>query len=103
MIFPVLLALIAALGFLGYFARRNITWTAKKGTQGSVGMGLVTLLVFALIGWGIDAYVGWSVIPRYMYAVGGSVQMIAVTFYALFTLLCLSMLFSAYRCGQLVA
>jgi len=103
MVFPLLLALVAFLGFLGYFARRNITWTARKGTSGSLGMAIVVLIIFAIIGWGLDAYLGWSVIPQYMWAVGGTLQMIGAAFYAAFILLILSMLWSSYKCGQLVA
>ena len=103
MVFPVLIALLAAFGLLGYFARRNITWTARKGTQGSLGMAIVIIIIFGIVGWALDAYAGWSIIPRYMYAVGGILQMLAILFYAFFTLLCLSMVLSAYRCGQLVA
>lgn len=103
MIFPLLILIVASLGVLGYFARRNITWTNKQGTSGSLGMAVVVFIVFALIGWALDAWLDWSIIPTYMAAVGGSLQFLAYLFYALFALLCLSMLTSAAKCGSLVA
>ncbi len=103
MVFPLLLCLLGFLAVLGYFSRKNIVYFEKKGTGGSVGMGFVMLLIFALIGWGMDAWLSWSVIPRFMYSVGGTLQMLSIAFYAAFSLLCLSMLYSSVRCGQLVA
>ena len=103
MIFPYL---ILALGFflvLAYFARKNVTWTKTKGTSGSVGMAIIVLIIGMGIGWALDVYLDWSVVPQYMYAVGGTLQGIAIMFFALFALLCLSMLYSASKCGQMVS
>lgn len=103
MIFPLLLILFAALAAVGYFARKGITYTSSKGTEGSFGMALVAMVIIGCIGWGLDAWTGWSVIPQYMYAIGGTLQIIAVMFFATFAALILSMLFTASKVGQLVA
>ena len=103
MIFPYMVLALALFGVLGYFARKNITWTNKAGTGGSIGMGFIVLIVFALIGWMLDAALDWSVIPQYMYAAGGTLGAISIAFFALFGLLCISMLTSAAKCGTMVA
>jgi len=62
--------LVFAIGFifvLAYFARKNITWDTRKGTKGSIGMALIILIIGLGIGWMIDVYIDWSVIPQYMY------------------------------------
>ena len=103
MVFPYLLIIFGFLAILAYFARRNVTWTAKVGTRGSVGMAIFVLLVAAGIGWAIDVYLDWSVIAQYMYAAGGALYSIALAWFILFALLCLSMLYSAHKVGQMVA
>lgn len=103
MIFPIFVFALGLLGVLGYFARKNVTWTNNSKTKGSVGGAFVVFIILAFIGWGLDAYVGWSIVPRFMYAVGGSLQMIAIAFYACFALLSLSMLYSSSKCGMMVA
>lgn len=103
MIFPFLIFLLALVAVLGYFARKNVTWTSKPGTGGSVGMAIVVFIIFALIGWGLDVYLEWSIIPTYMYAVGGSLQAVAILFWCSFALLCLSMLSSAAKVGTMVS
>ena len=103
MIFPYLIFLVGCVLVLGYFARRNVTWTAKAGTQGSLGMAVVVLLIGLGIGWGLDIYLDWSVIPQYMYAAGSALQGIAILFFVFYGLLCLSMLLSAGKVGTMVA
>jgi len=103
MVFPYLVIAFGFLALLAYFARKNVTWTAKVGTKGSVGMAIVVLIIAACVGWAIDVYLDWSVIAQYMYAAGGALYTIAILWFALFALLCLSMLWSANKVGQMVA
>lgn len=103
MIFPYLVLLVSCLAILGYFARKNVTWTKQVGTQGSIGMALIVFIIAALIGWGLDIWVDWSVIPQYMFVAGGALQIIAIAFFAGLTMLCLSMLSSAAKVGTMVA
>jgi preprotein translocase subunit SecE len=103
MIFPYLILSVASLAALAYFARKNVTWTAKAGTKGSLGMAIIVVIIAAFIGWGLDVYFDWSVVPLYMYAVGGALQAIAIVFFALYALLCLSMLYSAAKVGTMVS
>jgi ABC-type multidrug transport system fused ATPase/permease subunit len=103
MIFPYLIFIIGFLAVLAYFARKNVTWDTRSSTQGSVGMAIIVFIIAALIAWGIDAYIDWSVIPQYMYAAGGALQMIAIVFFAFYAGLCLSMMTSASKVGTMVA
>lgn len=103
MIFPLVGVILGLFLVLAYFARRNVTWTKQTGTSGSLGMGAFVLLIGLGIGWGLDYYIDWSIIPTYMWAAGGVLQMVGMLFYAALGLLCLSMLYSAYKCGQMVA
>jgi len=103
MIFPYLVLLVACLAVLGYFARKNVTWTKTTGTQGSLGMALVVFIIAALIGWGLDAWINWSIIPQYMLIAGGALQIIAIAFFVGYAMLCLSMLSSAAKVGTMVA
>ncbi len=103
MVFPYLLIAFGFLAVLAYFARKNVTWTAKPGTRGGIGIAVVVLIIAAAIGWAIDIYLDWSVIPQYMYAAGGALYGIALVWFLLYALLCLSMLWSASKVGQMVA
>ena len=103
MVFPSLVVLVGMLAVLAYFARSKVTWTATKGTTGSVGMAFIVFIIFALIGWGLDIWLGWSVVTSYMYAVGGALQALAIVFWAGLALLILSMLSSARKVGTMVA
>jgi preprotein translocase subunit SecE len=100
---PVLFILGGFLGVLAYFARKNVTWDTKNKTQGSVGMAIVVFIIFAIIFFAFDIYLNWSTIPSYMYAVGGSLQIIALIFYVGFAMLCISMLVSTAKVGTMVA
>jgi len=100
---PVLFVLGGFLGVLAYFARRNVTWDTRNKTQGSVGMAIVVFIIAACIFFAFDIWLNWSTVPNYMYAVGGSLQIIALTFYAGFAMLCVSMLVSAAKVGTMVA
>jgi len=103
MTIPFLILLLGFFGVLAYFARRNITWTSKTGTGGSIGSAFVVFLIFAGIGWGLDVYLHWSTIPQYMFAVGGSLGAISIAFFGAFGLLCISMFVAAGKVGTMVA
>jgi len=103
MIFPYLILIIGAFVVLAYFARKNVTWDTKPGTTGSIGMAFIVFVIAALIAWAIDAYVEWSVIPQYMFAAGGSLQMVAIVFFLFYAILCISMVTSAVKVGSMVA
>jgi len=100
---PILFLLGGLLGVLAYFARKNVTWTATRGTSGSLGGALIVFIFAAIVLFAIDYYASWSLIPRYMVAMGGTLAMIAYAFYAGFAFLCISMLISASKCGTMVA
>ena len=103
MIFPLAAILLAFIALLAYFSRKGITWTAKQGSSGSIGMAIVVMFIAGVIGWALDAWIDWSIIPTYMYAVGGALQAIAVVFFAAFALLILSMFTAAAKVGTMVA
>jgi len=103
LIFPYLILIAGLVAVLAYFARKNVTWTTAKNTGGSIGMAIVVFIIAIVIAWAIDAYVEWSVVPQYMFAAGGALQMLAALFFILYALMCLSMLSSAYKVGQMVA
>ena len=103
MIFPALVLLVGLFAVLAYFSRSKVTYTNQKGTYGSMAAAVVVFIIFAIIGWAADAYLGWSVIIYYMYAIGGALQFMALAFVAVFILLCFSMLISARKCGMMVA
>ena len=103
MVIPFFWILLGLLFALAYFARSRITYTAGKGTKGSVAIAIVVFGVGALIGWGLDVWTDWSVIPQYMVAAGGTLQIIAWIFYIVFAGLCVSMLISTMKCGRMVA
>lgn len=103
MVFPALVFLVGLFAVLAYFARSKVTYTTQKGTYGSMGTAAIVFIIAAIVGWGLDAYLSWSIIPQYMYAVGGALQAMAIAFWAGLILLMFSMLISARRCGMLVA
>ena len=103
MTIPFLFLLGGLLGVLAYFARRNITWDKRPSTGGSIGMAFIVFIFAGIIIYAIDVWIGWSIIPQYMMAAGGALQVIALLFFAGFALLCISMLVSASKCGTMVA
>jgi len=103
MIFPMLILLGGLFVVLAYFARANITWDTRRNTQGSVGMAIVVFIIAALVFYGLDVWLDWSLIPTYMLAAGGALQVIAYIFFAGFGLLCISMFVSSAKVGTMVA
>jgi hypothetical protein len=103
MIFPYLIAALAFLCLLAYFCRKNVTWTNQKGTQGSVGMAIIVLIVGAGVGWLLDYVLDWSVVPQYMFSIGGVLSGLSIAFFGLYGILCLSMFISATKTGSMVA
>jgi len=99
---PFLFLLGGLLGVLAYFARKNITWD-KRNTPGSAGTAFIVFIIAAVIFYLIDIWLGWSTIPNYMFAAGGSLQAIAILFYLGYGLLCVSMFVSASKVGTMVA
>jgi lysylphosphatidylglycerol synthetase-like protein (DUF2156 family) len=102
MIVPLLIFAIGILAVLGYFSRQGVTYTADS-PKGGLGVALVIFIIFAIVGYFLEEYTHLSVTFQYMYAAGGSLQAIAVVFWAVFILLILSMLWSASKCGKMVS
>jgi hypothetical protein len=102
MIIPLLIFAVGILGVLGYFSRQGITYTPDS-PKGGLGVALVIFIIFAIIGYFADQYLGLSVLFQYMFASGGSLQAMAMVFWAAFILMMLSMLWSAAKCGKLVS
>jgi len=102
MIIPLL---IFALGFfvvLGYFTRNQVTYTTDS-PKGSLGVAIIVFVIFAVLGYFLDVYLGFSMIFQYMFAVGGALQAIAIVFWAAFIMLMLSMLWSSAKVGRMVS
>ena len=103
MTFPYLILAFGFFAVMAYFARKQVTYTSQRGTSGSIGGAFVALIVAAIAGWLMDAYLNWSIVPQYMYQAGGTLNAIAIAFFASFALLCLSMLVAAKKTGVMVA
>ena len=102
MIVPLLIFAIGILAVLGYFSRQGVTYTAES-PKGGLGVALVIFIIFAIVGYFMDSYLGLSVLFQYMFAAGGALQAIAVVFWAVFILMMLSMLWSAAKVGKMVS
>ena len=102
MIIPLLIFAIGILAVLGYFSRQGITYTSDS-PKGGLGVALVIFIIFAIVGYFLDAYLGLSILFQYMFAAGGSLQAMAIVFWVVFVLLMLSMLWSAAKCGKMVS
>lgn len=103
MIMPILFLLGGLFAVLAYFARKNVTWDTRRNTQGSLGMAFVVFIIAAIMFYGFDIWLDWSLIPQYMLAAGGALTFIAYAFFAGFGLLCISMIVSASKVGTMVA
>ena len=101
-VFPLMAVAIGMLFVLLYFTRKGVTYM-NDGRPGSVWMAIVVFAIFGLIGWWIDGYVGFSTIPTFMIALGGTMAMYAVIFIAGFITLMLGMLMAQLKCGRMVA
>ena len=102
MIIPLLILAIGILAVLGYFSRQGVTYT-QDSPKGGLGVALVVFIIFAIIGFMLDSYLGLSVMFQYMYAVGGTLQVLAVVFWAVFIMLLLSMLWATSKVGKMVS
>lgn len=102
MIIPLLIIALGLLAVLGYFTRERYTYTAES-PKGGYGMALIIFIIFAIVGYFLDAYLNISLTFQYMYAAGGALQAIAIVFWAAFILLMMSMLWSAAKCGRMVS
>jgi signal transduction histidine kinase len=102
MLVPLLLVGLGLLAVVGYFTRERVTWT-NASPKGGVGMAILIFIIFAVIGYFLDSYLGFSLVWGYMYAVGGALQAIALVFIAAFILLMCSMAYTAYKTGQMVS
>ena len=102
MLVYLLIFAIGILAVLGYFSRQGVTYT-QDSPKGGLGVALVIFIIFAIIGYFLDAYLGLSVTFEYMYAAGGTLQAMAIVFWAVFVMLMLSMLWSAAKCGKMVS
>jgi len=100
--FPLLAIGIGMLFVLFYFMRKNVTYL-DDGRPGSVWVAVVIFIIFALIGWWIDSYIGFSVLPTFMISVGGGLAMYAYIGVAGFICLMLGMLLAQVKCGRMVA
>ena len=101
-IFPLLAIGIGMLFVLLYFSRKGVTYLSD-GRPGSVWMAIVVFIVFALIGWYLDGYLGFSTIPTFMFSLGGTMLTFAIIFLAGFVTLMLGMLMAQLKCGRMVA
>ena len=102
MAIPLLLFGLGILAVLGYFTRERVTWT-NASPKGGLGMAIIIFIIFAVIGYLIDSYMGISLIFQYMFAAGGALQAIAGVFWIVFILLMLSMIWSAKKTGMMVS
>jgi hypothetical protein len=100
---PLLFLLGGLLGLMIYFSRKNVTWTATRGTSGSPAGAVFVFIIAAVVLFAVDWWLDWSLIPQYMIAVGGTLTLIAYAFFAGFALLCVSMFLSATKVGTMVA
>jgi len=100
--FPLLAIGIGMLFVLLYFTRKGVTYM-NDGRPGSVWMAIVIFAIFALIGWWLDGYLGFSTIPMYMFALGGIMATEAIIFIAGFITLMLGMLMAQLKCGRMVS
>jgi len=102
MLFPLFAVGIGMLFVLFYFMRKGVTYS-NDGRKGSPWVAVVIFAIFASIGWYLDVYIGFSVIPQFMLVVGG-----AVTTYAWFGIigfiaLMFGMLVAQLKCGRMIA
>lgn len=102
MIIPLLMFALGLFVVLGYFTRKQITYTYET-TKGSLGVAIIAFVIFAVVGYFLDVYLGFSMIFQYMFAVGGALQAIAIVFWAAFIMLMLSMLWSSAKVGRMVS
>jgi len=100
--FPFLAILLGCFAVMLYFLRSKVT-IYNDGRPGSPLGAFFWFIVIALIGWAIDAYVGFSTIFTYMWVVGGTLQILAALNIIGFVALFVSMLYVAYRWGQVWA
>jgi hypothetical protein len=103
MVIPILIFLMGFFGVLAYFTREKVTYTAESSSKGGLGMAIIIFIIFAIVGYFLDVYLGISLIFQYMFGAGGALQAIAVLFWAAFILLILSMLYSAQKTGRMVS
>ena len=103
MVIPIYWLLLGIFFGLAYFTRSKVTYTNEKGSRGSLAIALIVFVFGAGIGLALDIWTSWSVIPMYMNAAGGTLQIIAWLFFIGFLALCGSMLYSTAKCGQMVA
>jgi hypothetical protein len=101
-VFPLLAIAIGMLLVLLYFAQKNHTYM-NDGRPGSVWIGIVIFAIFALIGWWLDGYLGFSTIPTFMLAVGGALATYALIFIAGFITLMLGMFVAQLKVGRMIA
>jgi hypothetical protein len=102
MIFPFLAIAIGLLFVLFYFMRKGVTYL-PDGHAGSIWMGVLVFAVFAIFGYFLDGYIGFSTIPTFMLSLGGIMATYALIFLAGFILLCIGMLIAEAKCGRMVA
>jgi predicted exporter len=100
--FPLLAVGIGMVFVLLYFSRKGVTYS-NDGHPGSVWMAIVVFAIFGIIGWWLDSYVGFSTIPTFMFALGGTMAMYAIIFLAGFVTLMLGMLMAQLKCGRMLA
>jgi hypothetical protein len=101
-VFPLLAIGIGMLLVLLYFAQKNHTYM-NDGHPGSLWIGLLIFVVFALIGWWLDGYLGFSTIPTFMLSLGGAMATYALIFIAGFITLMLGMLLAQAKVGRMIS
>lgn len=102
MIFPLMAFGLGMLFVLFYFMRKEVTYM-NDGRPGSVWVALVIFATFALMGWWIDTYIGFSIIPSFMISTGGANALYAFFGLAGFVTLMIGMLIAQMKCGRMVA
>ena len=102
MIFPLLAIGIGMLFVLFYFMRKGVTYL-PDGKPGSPWVALIIFIIFAIIGWWLDGYMNFSVLPTFMLAVGGAMATYALILVLGFIVFMLGMLIAQLKCGRMVA
>jgi amino acid transporter len=100
--FPLLAILIGMLFVLFYFMRKGVTYL-NDGRPGSPWVAVVVFIIFAAIGWWLDAYLSFSTIPQFMLAVGGAPATYAWIGIGGLIILMIGMLLAQLKCGRMVA
>jgi len=102
-IFPLLAVACGLAVVVAYCARKGVTIDNRQGTQGSLIMAVVVFIIIGIIGYVLDYYTDWSTLVTFLWVRGGTLQMLAVLIYTGLATFFICMLYSANKCGHVVA